>query len=79
VGSVDIIGLDEVQHSEQVRQKSADFFAKESRENFDVYRIQSWFRNYKQKKRRGGEGGQGGGGTVVLKLRDNSHLSDGEN
>ena len=55
------------------RQKVAAVFTKETKEDFDVERIHTWFRNHKNKKKGGGKRGR-----VVLKVRDRSHLSHGE-
>ena len=62
------------------RQKVADVFTRETKKNFDVYRINTWVRNrnHKSKKKGGWGGGEVPGGRVVLKVRDNSHLSQGE-
>jgi len=46
----------------------------QTKEHFDGERIQTWFRNHKNKKK----GGGARWGGVVLKVRDRSHLSHGE-
>ncbi len=58
------------------RQKVAAVFTKETKETFDVERMNTWFRNHKKKNisTRGG----GKRGRVVRKVRHNSHLSHGE-
>jgi hypothetical protein len=58
-------------NTKEGRQK-CDVFTKESRENFDVDRIHTWFRNDKSKHNKSVEGE---GGRVVLKatVRDDSH------
>jgi len=58
--------------SPEGRQKVTDDLTKETKEDVHVDRIHTWFRNHKNKKKGGKRV------RVVLKVRENSHLSHGE-